>query len=167
MPAVSWREYVRLRYPSRAAELERVKLPLTVAEAASEGLAFANYAERPLSVTQPSYCLLKAGFDADCTLQTVEALFRAHFVDGRDLSDTAVLLGVAAEVGISEAAAREALRDGSAARAWVDAEDRRARTELRVSAVPHYVLTAASGRSTSLTGAVQPEAWLRAFASLS
>jgi len=165
-PVLSWREYVRLRYPSRAEELERFKMPLTIREAASEGLAFKDYAERPLSPTEPALRLLRAGMDAGRALEVVEALLRIHFEEGFDVSRAAVLLRVAAEAGVAEAAAREALREDGEAAAWVAREDERAKRVLRVSGVPHYILRASGGRTATLSGAVQPAAWLSAFASL-
>lgn len=101
-------------------------------------------------------------------LPYAEALLSAHFERGADTSDHAVLRALAAEVGLPVDDAAEALRPGSAAQAWVWAEDARARRELRVAGVPHYALALRGDARVlaTLEGAQAPDAWLAAFAKL-
>ena len=107
----------------------------------------------------------------------MEQLLSQHFERGRDTSDAGVLAELAAAAGIPADAALAALAADAPARAWVLAEDARARRQLRVRGVPHYALSlrgAADGGAdepsgpivTTLEGAQPPEAWHAAFAAL-
>ena len=57
--------------------------------------------------------------DADRAANLADRLFRAFFVDHRDISDEATLIGIAAEAGISDDTAREAMQ-GHAGRARLE-----------------------------------------------
>ncbi len=81
----------------------------------------------------------------------VEALFAAHFADGRDLGDLAVLCAVAASCGLDPAAARAMLATrGGAGR--VHADNLRAH-RLGINGVPCFVV---AGRH-AIAGAQEPE----------
>jgi predicted DsbA family dithiol-disulfide isomerase len=83
----------------------------------------------------------------------VSALFKAYFVDGRDIGDTATLAEIAGESGLDAAMVTTLLEGGA------DAEDIRARDaharERGVSGVPTFVI----GSQHVLTGAQPPELW--------
>ncbi|MBV9734712.1 MAG: DsbA family oxidoreductase [Acidisphaera sp.] len=81
----------------------------------------------------------------------VEALFSAHFTDGHDIGDVAVLLGVAAACGLEVTAARAFLLGEEDADA-VHAENLRAH-RLGINGVPCFVV---SGRH-AIAGAQEPE----------
>lgn len=81
-----------------------------------------------------------------------DALFSAHFLEGRDLGDPATLARIAAACGAPEAATEEYLR-GEADRAAVIAAEARIRT-LGVQGVPLFLLP----RGRMLAGAQPPEA---------
>ena len=66
-----------------------------------------------------------------------DALFRAYFVEGKNLAKTDVLVDVAKSVGLDEAEARRAIEDGAFADA-VDDDWKRARA-MGVTGVPTYV----------------------------
>lgn len=68
----------------------------------------------------------------------MEAVFRAYFIEGRDIGDRAVLAGCAAEAGIDAGEAATFLA-GDAAEREVRAADRAAR-EAGVSGVPSFFL---------------------------
>ena len=70
-----------------------------------------------------------------------DALFRAYFVDGKNLAQTDVLVEVAKGVGLDGEGARRAIEDGAFAGA-VDDDWKRARS-MGVTGVPTYV---AAGR---------------------
>ena len=81
----------------------------------------------------------------------VEALFAAHFADGRDLGDLAVLAAVAASCGLDPAAA-QAMLAGDAELDGVHADNLRAH-RLGINGVPCFVV---AGRH-AIAGAQEPE----------
>ena len=83
--------------------------------------------------------------------ETVEALFAAHFTDGRDFGDTRVLTAVAASCGLDGEAARQFLMGEEEAEA-VHAENLRAH-RLGINGVPCFVV---AGRH-AIAGAQEPE----------
>ena len=66
-----------------------------------------------------------------------DALFRAYFVDGRNIGDLAVLLDIAKQVGLDEAKAREVLEKRSF-KAAIDADWQKSR-DYGVTGVPTFV----------------------------
>jgi predicted DsbA family dithiol-disulfide isomerase len=66
-----------------------------------------------------------------------DALFRAYFVDGRNIGDAQVLLEVAKQVGLDEAKAREVLEQRTF-KAAIDADWHKSR-EYGVTGVPTFV----------------------------
>lgn len=87
----------------------------------------------------------------------VEALFRAYFTDGRDISDRQTLRDVAAKAGLDRATAEGVLTSGSGQEAIREADELARR--VRVEGVPFFVI---NGKIT-LSGAQPPEAFLAAF----
>ncbi len=81
----------------------------------------------------------------------VEALFAAHFADGRDLGDPAVLCAVAGSCGLDAAAAR-AMLEGEAELDGVHADNLRAH-RLGINGVPCFVVAG----SHAIAGAQEPE----------
>jgi predicted DsbA family dithiol-disulfide isomerase len=86
-----------------------------------------------------------------------ETLFQAYFLEGADLSSTAVLLDLAQRAGLERAQAQAWLSDEST-RAVVLDEDRQAR-ELGVEGVPFFVFD----RRLAVSGAQPPEVLLEAL----
>lgn len=87
----------------------------------------------------------------------VDALFRAYFIEGRDIGEIEVLAGIAAENGLDGAAALAYLA-GDEGRATVIAEDEMARG-LGVNGVPCYIVD----RKYAVSGAQSPEVFLQIF----
>ena len=83
--------------------------------------------------------------------EVVEALFAAHFTDGRDIGDPGVLADIAEASGLSPAAARTFLQSGDEVDA-VHADNLRAH-RLGINGVPCFVV---SGRH-AIAGAQEPE----------
>ena len=83
----------------------------------------------------------------------VEALFRAYFIAGEDLTQDDALIRIATGAGLSEADVRECL-GGAEMRTQTAHEDKRAR-ELGVEGVPFFIFN----RRIAVSGA-QPEAML-------
>ncbi len=90
--------------------------------------------------------------------RVVDALFRAYFLEGRDIGDREVLAAVAAETGLDADEAR-AFLEGDQEREAVLAEDAMARYELSIAGVPCFIL---DGRQM-IPGAVPPEVFHRLF----
>ncbi len=81
----------------------------------------------------------------------VERLFRAYFLDGRNIGDRAVLAAIAVEAGLDAEAASAMLASDDGA-AEVEATDRRVR-ELGVTGVPFFIF---AGR-LAVAGAQEPD----------
>jgi predicted DsbA family dithiol-disulfide isomerase len=83
--------------------------------------------------------------------EMVEALFSAHFTDGRDIGDHAVLLGIAQACGLDAVAVRRFLASDTDADS-VHADNLRAH-RLGINGVPCFVI---AGRH-AIAGAQEPE----------
>ena len=90
----------------------------------------------------------------------VEALFRAYFIEGRNLADRAVLAAVAGEAGLdAEAIARRLATDEDIPE--ITAQIRRA-GEIGITGVPTFIV----GNRYAVVGAQPPEAILQAVAAV-
>jgi predicted DsbA family dithiol-disulfide isomerase len=87
----------------------------------------------------------------------VEAVFRAYFSEGRDISRTAVLLDVVAEAGLNRDRA-EAVLNSDEGLAAIRAAEEQARDEA-VQGVPYFLINGA----VALSGAREPRVFLDAF----
>lgn len=87
----------------------------------------------------------------------VEALFRAYFTEGRDISNRLTLIDVVAEAGLDRKLAEAVLDGDEGMKAIYDAGEQAQR--LRVDSVPFFVV---NGKIT-LSGAQQPDTFLVAF----
>lgn len=87
----------------------------------------------------------------------VEALFRAYFTEGRDISERQTLVAVVAEAGLDRQRAESVLSSDEGADAIEEAGGQARR--LGVDGVPFFVI---NGEIT-LSGAQPPEAFLEAF----
>src|SRR5262249_27085278 len=87
----------------------------------------------------------------------VEALFRAYFTEGRDLSNRQTLLDVVAEAGLDRTKAEGVLHSDGGLEAIKEADALTRR--FRVEGVPFFVMNG----TLTLAGAQQPDAVLEAF----
>jgi predicted DsbA family dithiol-disulfide isomerase len=87
----------------------------------------------------------------------VEALFRAYFTDGRDISNHQALIDVVAEAGLDRHQAEDVLNSDDGQEAIKEAGEQARR--LRVEGVPFFLI---DGKIT-LSGAQPPDAFLSAF----
>jgi predicted DsbA family dithiol-disulfide isomerase len=87
----------------------------------------------------------------------VEALFRAYFTEGRDISDRQSLIDVVAEAGLDRNKAEGVLNGDGGLEAIREADELSRR--FRVEGVPFFII---NGKVT-LSGAQQPDAFLEAF----
>jgi predicted DsbA family dithiol-disulfide isomerase len=87
----------------------------------------------------------------------VEAVFRAYFTEGRDISRTTILLDVVAGAGLDRGRA-EAVLGGDEGLAALRAAEEQAR-RAGVQGVPHFLVN----NTVALSGAREPSAFLDAF----
>ena len=87
----------------------------------------------------------------------VEALFRAYFTEGRDISNRQTLLDVVAEAGLDRSKAEAVLNSDDGLEAIKEADELARR--FRVEGVPFFII---NGKVT-LSGAQPPDAFLEAF----
>jgi predicted DsbA family dithiol-disulfide isomerase len=87
----------------------------------------------------------------------VEALFRAYFLDGRDVGEIVVLADIAAESGLERTQVLDYLQSG-ADREQVVAQDEKARS-LGVTGVPCFIID----RKYAISGAQLPEVFHQVF----
>ena len=87
----------------------------------------------------------------------VEALFRAYFTEGRDISNRQTLLGVVAEAGLDRHEAEAVLNRGDSLGAVRDADALARR--FGVDGVPFFIVNG----TLTLSGAQQPGTFLEAF----
>ncbi|WP_119458748.1 DsbA family oxidoreductase [Rhodospirillaceae bacterium SYSU D60014] len=127
------------------------------AAGAAEGIAFAFERIERTPNTLKSHRLLRLAATHGRQEQLLEALFRVYFLEGRDISDTAVLLHVAADAGLESAYVADWL-DGDAEAEAALAEDMLARRH-GINGVPCFVF---NGRF-ALSGAQEPEALFQLF----
>ncbi len=117
----------------------------------AEGIAFRfdRIARTPSSVDAHRLVRLAGRFG--CASEVVEALFAAHFCDGRDIGDAAVLTAIAVSCGLRQAAVAAFLASGAEAEA-VHADNLRAH-RLGINGVPCFVV----GGRHAIAGAQEPE----------
>jgi len=130
----------------------------TVAEAgATVDIPFAFERIRRTPNTRDAHRLIRYAAASGEADSVVEGLFRAYFIEGRDIGDRATLGAIAGEAGL----------DGDAARTWLEstadideviAEDRSAR-RLGINAVPCFIFA----RQYAVSGAQDPEFFLPVF----
>src|SRR5260370_1560123 len=87
----------------------------------------------------------------------VEAVFRAYFVEGRDISQTTGLLDVGAGAGLNRGRAEAVLNSDEGLAAIRSAEEQARRAG--VQGVPHFLING----TLALSGAREPSAFLDAF----
>jgi len=169
LPQVTWRpfqlnpqldeagmpraEYVQRKFGRSGAEVyARVA---QVGRSVGIDFAFERIARQPNTLL--AHALIALAAEHGRQEEIVEALFRAYFLEGRDLTAAAVLTEVALGSGLP-ATAVEACLANPEARALMAAEDARAR-ELGVQGVPFFIFN----RQYAVSGAHEPEILLQAM----
>ncbi|WP_369939560.1 DsbA family oxidoreductase [Xanthomonas medicagonis] len=142
-----------------AARTEQI-LAQTQATARAEGLPFDFDRGQVRVTTLPAHRLLWLAAREGDVDAVAEALFHAHFAEGRNLADTATLLQAGAAGGLS-AARVQALLDGDEGLAEIQAQLQQAQA-MGIRAVPTYVI---DGRH-AIQGAQPPEAFAAALRGL-
>jgi predicted DsbA family dithiol-disulfide isomerase len=87
----------------------------------------------------------------------VEALFKAYFTEGRDISNRDVLIDVVAEAGLDRSQAESVLNSSDGTEAIKEADELSRRHQ--VGGVPFFIING----EVTLSGAQRPDAFLEAF----
>jgi predicted DsbA family dithiol-disulfide isomerase len=146
--------YISAKFGSAAMPL-RARLAASGAEA---GAAFADWRWR--AATFDGHRLGALARREGKSDAAAGVMFRRAYEDGENLSETSTLLAAAEELGLPGAA--EWLASGAGAEE-VDADDRRAKMELRVSGVPAFFVSAGGAQPVFLSGAQPEEVFVAAF----
>ncbi|KUO56641.1 MAG: 2-hydroxychromene-2-carboxylate isomerase [Sphingomonadales bacterium BRH_c3] len=160
--------HLQRKYRRSAAEGEAVRGQMkAIADSAGVSLVYEGEGEAPPAMmwnTRAAHKLLtwaleEAGPRVQTQLKL--ALFKAHFNERRNVSDEAVLLDIAASVGLHREAAKAALADADL-EARVVAEERQA-WDMNISGVPAMIVSGATGGKFLIPGAQSPETYVNAL----
>ncbi len=127
------------------------------AVAATEGLVFDFEKQSKSPNTRDAHRLIQWAKDSNVDLPLVEALFRAYFVEGRDLSSTETLTSVAVEVGMDRAQVEAFLTSNTGEVEIEMTEQEVHRTG--ITGVPFYIINNKYG----ISGAQATENFIKAF----
>jgi predicted DsbA family dithiol-disulfide isomerase len=128
-----------------------------VAVGETEGIHFAFDRIERTPNTVDAHRLIWLADQHGCQDAVVEALFRAYFTEGRDISNRQTLLDVVAEAGQERRLAEATLNSEEGVDATKRADELSRRH--RVGGVPFFVIN----NEITLSGAQQPDAFLDAF----
>ena len=152
---ISRREYRTRKFGSWERSLELDARVVAVGKA--EGIHFAFDRIERTPNTLDAHRLIWLADKEGVQDAVVEALFRAYFTEGRDISNRQTLIDVVAEAGLDRDKAEAVLNSDDGLEAIKEAEELARR--LRVEGVPFFIV---NGKIT-LSGAQQPDAFLEAF----
>jgi predicted DsbA family dithiol-disulfide isomerase len=152
---VSRREYRTKKFGSweRSQELDA----RVVAVGVAEGIHFAFDRIERTPNTLDAHRLVGLAEKQGVQDAVVEALFRAYFTEGRDISNRQTLLDVVAKAGLDRHGAEAVLNGNGGLEAIKEAEALARRSG--VDGVPFFVVNG----TLTLSGAQQPEAFLAVF----
>lgn len=129
----------------------------TTAVAETEGLAFHFDRQKVSPNTRDAHRVIQLANKSGKQLALVEALFKAYFTDGVDLSDHTNLIAIAVACGMNEEEVRDLLQ-GESGVVEIEMKERQLQ-QLGISGVPFYIIDNRFG----ISGAQQPEAFIQAF----
>jgi predicted DsbA family dithiol-disulfide isomerase len=152
---ISRREYRTKKFGSweRSQELDA----RVIAVGKEEGIHFAFDQIERTPNTLDAHRLIWLADNERVQDAVVEALFRAYFTEGRDISNRQTVLDVVAEAGLDRRKAEAVLDSENGMEALKEAEELSRRH--RVDGVPFFII---NGKIT-LSGAQQPDTFLEAF----
>jgi predicted DsbA family dithiol-disulfide isomerase len=152
---ISRREYRTTKFGSWERSLELDAKVIAIGE--TEGIHFAfDRIERTPNTLDAHRLIWLAGKDG-VQDAVVEALFRAYFTDGRDISKRQALIDVVADAGLDRRKAESVLNSDDGLEEIMEAVELARR--IRVEGVPFFIV---NGKVT-FSGAQQPDAFLGAF----
>jgi predicted DsbA family dithiol-disulfide isomerase len=125
--------------------------------AAGEGIAFHYDRQHTSPNTRAAHRMAQLAAEEGVQQPVIEALFKAYFTDGVDLTKTENLVAVGASAGL-DAAKTQALLDSDDKTAEVIASEKQMQ-QLGITGVPFYIINSKYG----VSGAQQPQAFIDAF----
>jgi predicted DsbA family dithiol-disulfide isomerase len=152
---ISRKEYRTRKFGSWERSLEIDAQMVAVGEA--EGIHFTLDRIERTPNTLDAHRLIWLADHEGCQDAIVEALFRAYFTEGRDISNRQALITVVAEAGLDRHRTEKVLNSDEGMEAIKEAEILSRR--FRVDGVPFFII---NGKIT-LAGAQQPDAFVGAF----
>jgi predicted DsbA family dithiol-disulfide isomerase len=152
---ISRKEYRIRKFGSWERSLELDAKVVAVGE--TEGIHFAFDRIERTPNTVDAHRLIWLADQQGCQDALMEALFRAYFTEGRDISNRQSLIDVVAEAGLERQLAEAILNSEEGMDAIKEAEELSQRH--RVDGVPFFIIN----NEITLTGAQQPDAFLDAF----
>ena len=152
---ISRKEYRIRKFGSWERSLELDAKVVAVGE--TEGIHFAFDRIERTPNTVDAHRLIWLADQQGCQDAIVEALFRAYFTEGRDISNRQTLIDVVAEAGLERQLAEAMLNSEEGMDAIKEAEELSRR--YRVDGVPFFIIN----NEITLSGAQQPDAFLDAF----
>jgi len=152
---ISRREYRIKKFGSGERSLELDGRVIEVGKAEGINFAFDRIERTPN--TLDAHRLIWLADQQGVQDAVVEALFRAYFTEGRDISSRQTLIDVVAKAGLDRAKAECVLNGDDGVEAVKEAEELSRR--FRVEGVPFFVVN----NKITLSGAQQPEAFVEAF----
>jgi predicted DsbA family dithiol-disulfide isomerase len=152
---INRREYRIKKFGSweRSQELD-AKL---IAVGKDEGICFAFDRIERTPNTVDAHRIIWLSDQQGCQNSIVEAVFRAYFTEGRDISNRKTLIDVVAEAGLDRQQAETMLNSDEGMDSIKEAEELARRH--RVGGVPFFIIN----NEITLSGAQQPEVFLEAF----
>jgi predicted DsbA family dithiol-disulfide isomerase len=144
-------DYVSQKFGNEAATIyERVS---AVGKEVGIPFAFDTIVRQPNTVVAHSLIAVsEPGMAQDAM---VEAFFKAYFLEGRDLTEAAVLIGVAESAGMARAVAEAHLQNSELHSQTIDSD--KAAREMGITGVPFFIFN----RQVGLSGAHEAETLLQ------
>jgi predicted DsbA family dithiol-disulfide isomerase len=152
---VNYREYLCGKFGSEAKFMELSAHVKQVA--AREGLTFNLERQRVSPNTRNAHRVIMLAREEGKQMQVVEALFRAYFTDGVDLSRTENLLAICANAGM-DAEHIEQLLETNTGKLEIEMAEKELH-DLGITGVPLFIIE----NKLAISGAQSVEAFIKAF----
>ena len=152
---ISRKEYRTLKFGSWERSLELDAKVIAVGQ--TEGIQFAFDKIERTPNTVDAHRLIWLADQHGCQDAVVEALFRAYFTEGRDISNRQTLIDVAAEAGLERQVAETMLNSDEGMDVIEEAGELSRRHQ--VTGVPFFMIN----NEITLSGAQEPGTFIEAF----
>ena len=152
---ISRKEYRTRKFGSWERSLELDAKVIAVGQTEGINFAFDKIERTPNTVD--AHRLIWLADQHGCQDAVVETLFRAYFIDGRDISNRQTLIDVVSEAGLERQLAETMIDSDDG----MDVIERAGKMSQRhqVTGVPFFIIN----NETTLSGAQEPDTFLDAF----